>query len=66
MNFTLDFQGKILKWPYLRNGREGLHETRWIWVDRMSHTLDGLNFDLTYNCDFGFLRLNLEIAISQE
>ena len=32
---TLDFQGQILKMPYLRNGRADWHGTRGIWVDRM-------------------------------
>ena len=40
--FKLDFQGKILKMLYLRNGRADWHGTEGMWVDRM----------LDPHCDF--------------
>ena len=35
MTLTLDFQGQILKKPYLRNGMADWHEMKGVWVDRM-------------------------------
>ena len=35
LTLTLDFQGQILKMPYLRNGRANWHGAKGMWVDRM-------------------------------
>ena len=35
MTLTLDFQGQVLKKPYLRNGMADGHGTKRMWVDRM-------------------------------
>ena len=35
MTLTLDFQGQILKMPYLQNGRADWHGTKGMWVDGM-------------------------------
>ena len=42
MTLTLDFQGQILKKPYLMNGMADWHGTKGMWVDRM----------LDSHCDF--------------
>ena len=42
MTLTLDFQGKILKKSYLRNGMADWHGVKGMWVDRM----------LDSHCDF--------------
>ena len=39
LTLTLDFQGKILKMLYLRNGRADWHGAKGMWVDRILHPL---------------------------
>ena len=39
MTLTLDFQGQILKMPFIRNGTADWHGMKAMWIDRMLHPL---------------------------
>ena len=67
LTLTLDFQGQILKIPYLRNGMPAWHGTKAMWIDRI----------LDPHCDFEmwphpwpwpliFSRSNFEKVITQK
>ena len=66
LTLNLDFQGKLLKMLYLRNGKADWHGTKGIWVDRILDPHCDLNCHLTHDLDPWFSRSNFEKVSTQE
>ena len=66
VTLTLDFQGKIFKWLYLRNGVSNWQETKVIWIEAVLDPLDDLDLWPAYDLDLGFSRSNFQTVSSQE
>ena len=62
----LDFQGKIFKLLYLRNGVSNWQETKVIWIEAVLDPLDDLDLWPAYDLDLRFSRSNFQTVSSQE
>ena len=58
VTLTLDFQGKIFKWLYLRNGVSSWQETKVIWIEAVLDPLDDLDLWPADDIDLGFSKSN--------
>ena len=66
MTLTLDFQGQIFKWLYLRNRVSDWQETQVIWIAAMLDPQYDLDLWPAYDLDLGFSWSNFPIVVPQE